>query len=62
MKTLKMKTKDGRGIPISDEVSQEETSLKLSREEIKEMDFLITNVSFFRVTNCTSQSDTLKEQ
>lgn len=57
-----MKTKDGREIPISDEVSQEETSLKLSREEIKEMDFLITNVSFFRVTNCTSQSDTPKEQ
>lgn len=45
MKILEMETKDGKG--ISYEVRQEETSLKLSREEVKEMDFLIINVSFF---------------
>lgn len=65
MKPLKMETKDGMGTPISDEVSQEEASLKLSTEEIKEMDLLITirksSFFFFRVTNCTSQSDILKE-
>lgn len=57
-----METKHGKQISVSDEVGQEETSLKLSKAERKEMDFLIANVYFFIVTNYIYQSDMLKEQ
>lgn len=49
-------------IPVSDEVGQGETILNLFKAERKEMDFLIINVSFFRVTHYISQSEMLKEQ
>lgn len=44
-----MDMNNGKKIPVGDGVGQGETSLKLFKAERKEMYFVITNVSFFRV-------------